>query len=313
MRSLVSLGQAQATRALAAPARIAAREPLREGVLEGFRQRNAALDWLFYDLGVLDPADATRLAPRYAAEGAILRVEPGTAAPVQLWQDFDAWQAAGTPNDGAALVVAGVGSSALGAAAFARNVADAMQAPVLAVVSGYGLGDLLTEATGGFFLFGMLNSWRHMFEPIDDASRLTLPAFPGSAGSVVSAVRRSLDVRTVTALLAARDFPLIAGHSKGNLVIAEAMETLAQASPARAAALADAAAIVTFSAKVFMPPPFRDVVDVMGGLDGFGLMNSRLSIATDVRVPGAWHHTNTDLPCHLPVTRVLREVLAARA
>lgn len=50
-----------------------------------------------------------------------------------------------------ALAIAGVGSSALGAAAFARNVADGLGEPVAAVVSGYGLADVLTEALGGFF------------------------------------------------------------------------------------------------------------------------------------------------------------------
>ncbi|MFC5462080.1 hypothetical protein [Massilia niabensis] len=41
------------------------------------------------------------------------------------------------------LAVAGVGSSALGTAAFARNVADAFGEPVAGLVSGYGMADLL--------------------------------------------------------------------------------------------------------------------------------------------------------------------------
>jgi hypothetical protein len=47
------------------------------------------------------------------------------------------------------------------------------------------------------------------------------------------------------------------------------------------------------------------VIDVMGQLDAFGTFNSRLDIPTDVTVPAAWHHTNTDLPWHLPVTKVM--------
>ena len=39
--------------------------------------------------------------------------------------------------------------------------------PVAAVVSGYGLADLATEALGGFFLFGAANSLRHGFEWLD--------------------------------------------------------------------------------------------------------------------------------------------------
>ena len=80
------------------------------------------------------------------------------------------------------LVVAGVGSSALGAAAFARNVADACGTPVAAVVSGYGLADLLTEALGGTGLPG--------------SARLTAFAI-SSRASTRSAVRSIVRRRSV--------------------------------------------------------------------------------------------------------------------
>ncbi len=313
MASLATLARAQAERALTLPTQALAPQPLREGALEAVRQRNAVLDWLFYDLGALDPDQAAMLAPRYAAEGAILRVMPGADAggdgAVQFWPDFDAFRVTGLPADARTLVVAGVGSSALGAAAFARNVADATAAPVLAVVSGYGLADLVAEGMGGFALFAWAGGLRSLLEPLDDLTRPSTPRFGGPAGAVAGASRASLDTRTLAALLATRDFDLLVGHSKGNLVISEALTLLAGADPARATALAESLHIVTIGARVHMPQPFWRITDVMGALDTFGAANSRLELATDVVVPAAWHHTNTELPLHLPVTRTLRDIL----
>lgn len=316
MRSLETLGSAQFARNISLPTHVVAPLPAREIALEGLRQRNAVLDYLFYDLGRLTPDEAGSLAPRYAREGAILKVEP-SGGRLDIWADMGAFAAAtGASGPVAAIAVAGVGSSALGAAAFARNVADALDAPVIAVVSGYGLADLLTEALGGFFLFGQLNALRHVFEPLDD---LTRPGLPGvgatlgaSSGAGVAAVRRSLDVKSLIALLQRVDPGMLIGHSKGNLVVSEALFELRDLDPGRIDALAATTRIVTVSARIAMPRQFADVIDVMGAIDGFGELNSRPSIPTDVK-PFAWHHTNTEIPFHLPVTKTLLEVLAMPA
>jgi hypothetical protein len=124
-------------------------------------------------------------------------------------------------------------------------------------------------------------------------------------------VRQSLDTRTVLALLEhpALSFDLLAGHSKGNLVISEALYALSDRDAARARALGSSATIVTFSARIAMPVEFRSVIDVMGEWDWFGDLNSRPFIRADRQVSQAWHHTNTELPWHLPVTPTLTEVL----
>jgi hypothetical protein len=278
---------------------------MRVAMLEGVRQRNTVLDAFFYDVGVVRDDEAAAIAPWLAAEGALLIVTPTGAGTLTLCPTLDDFVAAGgesipTQN------VAGVGSSALGSAAFARNVADALGKPVAAVVSGYGLADVLTEALGGFFWFGGLNSARHLFAVLDrltetdDRAERALEHYP-----VNSATRLTRDTRTVLALLRDRrfNFDLLTGHSKGNLVLSEALYQLMYADEARAVALAKAARIVTFSARIAMPDAFRNVVDVMGALDWFGALNSRPDIRTDYVVSGAWHHTNTELPAHLPVTR----------
>lgn len=215
-------------------------------------------------------------------------------------------------------MVAGVGSSALGSAAFARNVADAAGAPVLAVVSGYGLADLMAEALGGYFLFGSLNRVRHAFEWLDDLRRSGEPAEAVQAAQrslsldPVALARNSEDVRTLVAVLSGRcRFRWLVGHSKGNLVLSEALYAICETDPERFAELAGASDIITVSARIQMPRgPWR-IVDVMGALDSFGALNSMPAIATDLEVPLAWHHTNTELAFHLPVTATLRPIMAA--
>lgn len=310
MQTLSTTRAAQRARAASLPEQFVTPTPLRDAFLEGPRQRNAILDALFYDVSVLSAEESARLAPDYAREGAILSVGPSATPSLEIWPDADAWSTDGVPAP-KAIAVAGVGSSALGAAAFARNVADAVGGPVLAVVSGYGLADLLTEAAGGWFLFGTLNSMRHVLEPLDAIARPdTLSTLAATGARAEALARKSLDVVTLTRLLGTIDPDLIVGHSKGNLVISEALFGLRDVAPARVAHLAETAHIVTISARIAMPRPIRRVTDVMGAIDGFGLMNSRLSISTDVRAPLAWHHTNTELPFHLPVTETLSAILA---
>jgi hypothetical protein len=283
--------------------------PWREAALEAFRRRNAVLDALFYDVGRITDAEAGCISPWLAKEGALLIVPPSGRGPLALCQDVDDFARKGGEAI-RALAVAGVGSSALGSAAFARNVADAFDQPVAAVVSGYGLADLVTEAAGGWFWFGTLNRLRHQFEQLDAwvrsdrwrAAGATTTSIAGSA---------SLDTQTVYRLLsdARFRFSLLTGHSKGNLVISEALYALKD----RAAVEPDPDTwLVTMSAAIAMPPRYRNVVDVMGQIDWFGGINSRPSHAIEVRVPLAWHHTNTELWFSLPVHQVFRDLMQTR-
>ena len=56
------------------------------------------------------------------------------------------------------LAITGVGSSAYGAVAFAWNVSTALGEPVAAVVPGYGLADVVPQALGGWFGFGVYDA-----------------------------------------------------------------------------------------------------------------------------------------------------------
>ena len=104
----------------------------------------------------------------------------------------------------------------------------------------------------------------------------------------------------------------LVGHSKGNLVISEALYALKGDDEERFAKIAAQVPIVTFGARIAMPRDIETVIDVMGDLDSFGALNSRPDIAIDVTVPAAWHHTNTRLPYHVPVTKVLERIVARK-
>jgi hypothetical protein len=282
---------------------VQARAPWREAMLEGYRRRNAVLDGIFYDIGVVTPTEAGTVAPWLAREGTLLIVPPSGAGALRLCAtvpDFLAAGGAGTRI----LTVAGVGSSALGTAAFARNVADAFGEPVAALVSGYGLADLVTEAAGGWFWFGTLNRMRHAFEQVDDLFRGRAWDPMASMPASMNLARTSLDTRTLCTLLAdpGTHFSLLVGHSKGNLVISEALYALRDDGADEGL---DDLAIITMSAAIAMPPRYRRIIDVMGELDWFGAMNSNCVIPVEYHAKNAWHHTNTDLQWHLPVRQVL--------
>ena len=289
----------------------AAENPVRAGGLALPRSRNTWLDTLFYDVSVISDEEVALLGDTMAHEGAVLVVPPSGAGMLSRHEDFDAFVASGEIVG--TIAVAGVGSSALGGAALGRNIADAIEAPVGVVVSGYGFADLAAEALGGWFWFGALNSMRHAFEGLDQWSRLFgQGAERLEASDLVRLVRLSKDVDTLLKLLEV-DYPidLLVGHSKGNLVISEALYWLRGHDPARFAKVAGRAAIITLCAKIGMPVGCSPVIDVTGEYDGFGAINSRLDIRADYVVPHAWHSTNREFPFEmgLDVTRAVRAVL----
>lgn len=310
--TLSNLWTLQLERLMALPEK-AQDNPIRAALLDGIQRRNASLDAVFYDIAQVRERELRPLAFWLAREGALLLVPPSDDAhDLSVFLTKADFLAAGG-GEAKALAVAGVGSSAVGAAAFARNVADAVGGPVAAVVSGYGLSDVLTEALGGYFWFGGLNSLRHSFEGLDRATKTLTKSEPElSAASPEAFIRLSRDSATLIDLLADPAFtaPLLIGHSKGNLVIAEALYALEEQDALEP--LAERCQIVTISAKVGMPEAFiGKVFDIIGQWDGFGALNSRPDIPADHIVPGAWHSTNPAFPMGMgiDVTATLRKIL----
>ncbi|MDI7860863.1 hypothetical protein MRS76_02745 [Rhizobiaceae bacterium n13] len=305
-----TLNLTQFARSLSLPERLQ-KTPFRNMSLEILRQRNTALDAFFYDIRNITADEAFYISDSLAAEGSIMIVPPTGKGQLVLCEEIDEFLMRGG-RDVHVLAVAGMGGSALGAAAFARNVADAAGAPVAAVISGYGLADAMTEPLGCSFLFGWLSNLRHPLELLDELSGQ--PNFGIGRSVDPEAGYSSRDTRTVLALLgnSKLSFELVVGHSKGSSVLAEAFETLAEEDPARLKQLAKTAKVVTFGARIAMPKPVKDVTDVMGRWDWYGEINSRADIACDRDIPDAGHHTNTEIPGHLAVTRLLQEILAEK-
>lgn len=301
-RTLASLSMRRSPAAALA----ASPTPWREAALEGFRQRNTALDAIFYDVGNISSAEAALISPWLAREGTLLIVPPSGQGTVRVCADIDDFHRHGGARI-RALTVAGVGSSALGSAAFARNVADAFDTPVAAVVSGYGLADLATEAFGGWYWFGGLNTLRHGFEQLDELARDRAYVASGN-DRVASLPAASRDTRTVYRLMTDPrfHFRVLTGHSKGNLVISEALFALERRGrPQRT----ERPWLVTVSAVITMPQRYVGrIIDVIGGIDWFGALNSRPGLGIEIKVPLAWHHTNTELPFHLPVRNVFLDL-----
>ncbi len=284
-------------------------------VLTLTKQRNTVLDQLFYDVEALSAAERAFLVRETNLEGSILVVYPrGGRGDLSIvkYADYQTLRAA----PGRLLrhfSIAGVGSSDLGAAALARNLADHVREPVGAIVAGYGVADLLAEGMGGWFFLGANNQllqWLHQWraagaarrEPTADAraTRATEAALPAGA------LAGSPDSDTLLRLLRdeQRAIQILLGHSKGCLSIATALEALALGGPAAALRKARAIRVITTGAVVELPDGFDHAVQFLGALDGFGAMNSRLH-KDYVRVPGAWHHLNTAIPFHLSIRAVL--------
>jgi hypothetical protein len=124
----------------------------------------------------------------------------------------------------------------------------------------------------------------------------------------------SLDTKVAIALLSSRScrFELLTGHSKGNLVLSEALYELDEGAARHIGPTNPDPWIVTLSAAVAMPRQYKKIVDVIGSIDGFGALNSTPGISIEKRWPMSWHHTNAELAFHLPVTKVFQELKAKR-
>lgn len=279
-------------------------------IVGSLHQRNTALDHLFYDIGALTEEELTTLSRETNREGSILVVYPaarGGSINYKKYHEYKVLRAA----PGSLLrhfCIAGVGSSDVGAAALARNLANVVDEPVGAIIGGYGVADLMTEALGGWFVLGQANRWMRMWKDFTPrAANQDTRADRNRADQMLSGTP---DARALLSLLRDedREIATLLGHSKGCLSIAFTLEALMLDGDTSAIAKARKARIVTTGAVVDLPDGFKNVVQLLGGIDWFGGMNSRIGI--DHRpVPNAWHHLNTRIPAHLPLEDTLREIL----
>lgn len=284
---------------------------LQYSVLPSWRVWNHSLDALYYDVGRLTPWEHQQLSPLAAPEGSIVVAPPsqmGEPLRTLTVEEFVQLLEGRQPQPVAdALVVAGVGSSALGTAALARNVADYLGRPVAGVVSGFGLADAFSEALGGWFFLGTDQALRSAVDPYLCAVGETAPAHrpvQAKAGSPAANSDASALVRILRANSSA--IRLLVGHSKGNYLIESALACLIQESHPHLPLhhLADLH-VVTLGGAVVLPKFFTHARQVLGALDAFGHLNSRPGVAT-IAMPNTCHTLNSALPLHMSVAKALQ-------
>jgi hypothetical protein len=311
-----------------------------EPALRALRMGNTALDSLFYDVNVFwtelfwrgtavvtsgdGVAHMTKafakldLGALSNPEGCILVVDAARAPYVRRFDDVPGFldYANGEGSAVRTASVTGVGSSALGSAAFAWNLSVALGEPVAAIVPGYGVADVVQQGLGGFFGFG-LATWAKkatqellsemapetskigrglmMTAPHESSKSTGAPTFQRGSGS--SDVLHAI-------LLDSRFIERVVGHSKGALVIGNAVHDLP-------ASTSDRLKVVTFGCPVAEDMGETDYWQYLGLLDGLGLINS-WGNHPDWR-PLAHHSTNTAIPLSMPVSLLARLVEAHAA
>ena len=177
------------------------------------KQRNAFFDALFYDVGKLTSEEKDGLSPLVDREGSIINVPPGgTARKIEHYSSATAFLHEQKQNV-RAVVIAGVGSSVLGTAALARNVANAYQIDVAGIVSGYGASDLVAEAMGGWFFYGVTDAIQH---EIKEAMKRLSKASPAHTASTKEALAIGADISALDEILDASPpkLSLLAGQQR---------------------------------------------------------------------------------------------------
>ncbi|MEM9763259.1 MAG: hypothetical protein AAF968_12235 [Pseudomonadota bacterium] len=277
--------------------------------------RNVALDAACYNLTGLSAPELEALGRARHDEGSVIVVDPEDlqrrTPGIRSFVDYEALRAAPgrLVNQ---VVMAGVGSSGLGAAALARTVANVTERPTAAIVAGYGMEDFVSEALGGFFLFGAANRARHARQTLRHrvgtiiAESPQMPVLPKPLPHEFA----TPDVATLVRLLSDPDrrVDLLIGHSKGALAIAAALARVMRTGDPVTCAKAARTQVVTAGAVIAFPPEIAWVTQLLGQLDALGALNSRLGLPHR-RVSLAGHHLNTALPYHLDLAGELRNVL----
>ena len=298
-------------------------------MLRACRAINTLADLVFYDIGPLlahnlrgtlitalmqhrtNVADgpavvSLNLSALADPEGTILVVDPQRPPFVTPYQTIDAFLAAlGALPTLDTITITGVGSSALGSAAFAWNVAAALGRPVAAIVPGYGLADLVPQGLGGW-CFGLEDWLRRTTQAV---LGMTAPELAGIGRRLSAEARAAEPFETgspesdiLHALLRRSGrITRLYGHSKGALCIENALRSL-KPPPTRALR------VTTFGC-VIDEDTDATYHQVLGTIDGLGRLNSWFN-QPDQWIE-AWHTTNTMLPSPMPVTALVAQALAA--
>jgi hypothetical protein len=282
---------------------------------------NTALDFIFYDVPTLRAALAGKDAPMAVRgekpptriidfdalsdpEGSLLLIDAATPPYVHKYLSVEKFLASPyrESQDVDIATITGVGSSALGSSALAWDISVGLRKPVLAIVPGYGVADVVLQALGGWFAFG-LHDFLDSKTQIQDGLAMTAPASarigrnlaastpgeqiaPGGApifryGSGSSDALHALLENHKT------PFRLLVGHSKGALQINNAIQSLR-------ADRTQGLRVVTLGCPVGEDVAGVEYHQYLGLFDALGQLNSWGHHAE--HRPLTWHSTNPVLP-----------------
>ena len=292
-----------------------------EPAVRSCRRFNTMLDFMFYDVPSLRAALKELDAPMQARqekppsriidfdalsdpEGSLLLIDATTAPYVHKYRSVAKFLDSPyqETRDVDTVTITGVGSSALGSAALAWNISGALRRPVLAIVPGYGVADVMLQALGGWFAFGFHDYLRSKSliqaglataapeagrigrelaasTPHDGPSDGDCPVFRYGSGS--SDVLHALLAKRVT------PFRLLVGHSKGALQIANAIRCLRKE---RARKLR----VVTLGCPIAEEVAGVDYQQYLGIYDALGQLNAWGH--RPEHWAQTWHSTNPALP-----------------
>lgn len=238
---------------------------------------NFWFDEWFYDVASLSPEESAAL-PSLRAEGWFLWVPPAGQPGLQAYRSV-----AEMPQPPRIFTVAGSVASCRGAAALARNVADAYGQPVCAVVS--------AEQAGWAQGWSACSQWTEAWCNLALACWGLNPTPPSAR--VRSGSELLLEILNDESLAV----DVLVGHSQGSLTLATALAHCERSdlNPA----------IVTLGGVVDVPARFQHVQQYLGSLDLLGRLNSRLHLA-HVSVPNAAHHLNTRWVFHCDAQQLVK-------
>jgi hypothetical protein len=197
--------------------------------------------------------------------------------------------------------ITGVGSSALGSAALAWDISVALEKPVLAIVPGYGVADVVLQGLGGWFAFGLHDflSSKALIQTglataAPEAARIgrelaaSAPQEPTARGAPIFRYGSgSSDVLHALLEYRVTPFRLLVGHSKGALQINNAIQSL----PAERT---QGLRVVTLGCPISENVAGVDYHQYLGLFDALGQLNA-WGHWPDYWPP-TWHSTNPVLP-----------------
>jgi hypothetical protein len=272
-------------------------------------------------LAAMQAVTQLNLSALFNPEGAILVVDAHHAPFVHKYDDVQAFLADPTfPADSGAVgappvtepigvaTVTGVGSSALGSVAMAWNVSETLRRPVAAIVPGYGLADIVPQALGGWFGFGVHDFVARVSQQLVSdfvpqwamvGRHLSSTAYQAAADSGRPAYRSGSPESDVLheILLQCDAIKRVYGHSKGALCIQNAIRDLP-------AARYKDLHVTTFGC-VIQEETGADYNQILGSLDGLGQLNSWGNWPEQwVRT---WHSTNSMLPLTMRLVDLVKK------